>query len=169
MKAIVSLVWTIFTLVSGEKDKQTRINCYPESESTYSNASKESCLARHCLYDDRATGDRIQCYLSPRYGYQLAHPVQHTERGLHLRLKRNAAVPSPFPQPIERVRLDVEYYTDAIIRLKFSDEDQQRYEVTKDLRPITPVPSPSALGPDCPFSSVQGTSFSTVSVQLLGG
>lgn len=127
------LVFNLWMIVVALAPTDTvRINCFPEIESPYSNYSKDACLARHCLYDDQATGELIQCYLSPRYGYQLAHPVKHTEGGVQLRLKRNPAVESMFPEPIEHVRVDVEYYTDDIIRLKFSDEDQQRYEVRRN-------------------------------------
>lgn len=106
-----------------------RIDCYPESESSYSNYSKESCLARHCFYDDQPTFSPIQCYLSQNYGYILQETLSSTGNNLRYRLKRNEKISSPFPEPIDNVILEVQYYTNEIIRVKFTDADQQRYEV----------------------------------------
>ena len=39
-----------------------RIDCFPEKKSPPSDYSKEACLARHCLFDDRALPNEIQCY-----------------------------------------------------------------------------------------------------------
>jgi hypothetical protein len=111
-------------LVSNE-----RISCFPEIESPYSGYSKEACLARNCLYDDQATSNLTQCYLSPNYGYILQQSVRQTNNGLRLQLKRNQAVGSMFPQPIENVILEVQYYTNDIIRFKLYDANNQRYEV----------------------------------------
>jgi hypothetical protein len=106
-----------------------RIDCYPEAESIYANYSKESCLARNCLFDDGAHSGVIQCYLSPNYGYILQGSEEQIKNGIRLKLKRNSAVGSMFPQPMENVLLDVQYYTNDIIRFKLYDADNQRYEV----------------------------------------
>ncbi len=107
-----------------------RINCYPESESSYSNYSKASCLSRHCLYDDQAKLSDIQCYLSPNYGYILQEILKTSKKNIFkFRLKRNQAIKSIFPEPIENVLFEIEYYTNDIIRFKFYDADHQRYEV----------------------------------------
>lgn len=110
------------------KEINERIDCYPEAQSPYSNYSKESCLARNCLYDNQAN----QCYLPPNYGYILQNSPTKTPDGLRLNLKRNSAVKSIFEQPMENVLLDVQYYTNDIIRFKLYDADQQRYEVRKN-------------------------------------
>ncbi|CAF1350959.1 unnamed protein product [Rotaria sp. Silwood1] len=114
-----------------------RINCYPEIESPYSNYSKESCLARNCLYDDEANASVIQCYLSPNYGYILRNFTEQTNNTLKLELKRNQAIDSMFPEPMENVILEIQYYTNDIIRFKLYDADKKRYEVPI---PITPSP-----------------------------
>ncbi len=106
-----------------------RIDCYPDAESKFATYSKENCLARHCLFDDAAGPGVTQCYLRPNYGYQLQGGQQDTPNGIQLRLKRNQAVESLFAQPIENVLLDVQYYTNDIIRFKLYDADNQRYEV----------------------------------------
>lgn len=106
-----------------------RIDCYPEAESPYSGYSKQSCLARNCLFDDGAGPGIIQCYLSPNYGYKLQSPQEPLNNGIRLRLKRNQAVGSMFQSPIENVLLDVQYYTNDIIRFKLYDADNKRYEV----------------------------------------
>jgi hypothetical protein len=108
---------------------EERIDCYPDASSPFSGYSKEACLARSCLFDDTAPPGVFQCYLSPNYGYILKQSPQQTELGLRLRLQRNQAVGSMFPEPIENVILDVEYYTNEIIRFKLYDEDNQRYQV----------------------------------------
>jgi hypothetical protein len=110
-----------------------RINCYPESVSNFSSFSKELCLARNCLYDDDANSDQIRCYLSSNYGYILQDFPQDIHNGLRLKLKRNSAVNSMFKQPIENVFLDVQYYTNDIIRFKLYDADNKRYEVRRKL------------------------------------
>ena len=111
-----------------------RIDCYPEQVSPYSNYSKESCLARHCLYDDHADSHTTQCYLSPTYGYIREGPVERTKNGFRLRLRRNQAVASMFPEPIENALLEVQHYTSDIIRFKLSDANHPRYEVEEHER-----------------------------------
>ncbi|CAF1368823.1 unnamed protein product, partial [Rotaria sordida] len=106
-----------------------RIDCYPEAEAKYSNFSKDACLARNCLFDDITDPSVIQCYLRPTYGYLLQQDVQQTATGIRLRLQRNQAIASPFLEPIENVVLDVQYYTNDIIRFKLYDADNPRYEV----------------------------------------
>ncbi|CAF1225575.1 unnamed protein product [Adineta ricciae] len=111
-----------------------RIDCYPDSESPYSNYSKISCLARNCLFDDLANVSTIQCYLSDNYGYVLQSSNNRTN-GIQFKLKRNEAIGSMFPDPIENVTLEIQYYTNDIIRFKFYDSDQRRYEVPIPLTP----------------------------------
>lgn len=138
MRLIFSVIYSIIIFLldsSVAKSINQRIDCYPESESSYSNYSKESCLARHCLYDDRAISPQIQCYLSPNYGYVFQEILQSTNNTFKYRLKRNDAIESPFPEPIENVIFEVQYYTNEIIRVKFYDADQQRYEVPIPLNP----------------------------------
>ncbi|CAF4979557.1 unnamed protein product [Rotaria sp. Silwood1] len=106
-----------------------RIDCYPEAEAKYSNFSKDACLAHNCLFDDMADSSVIQCYLRPTYGYLLQQDVQQTATGIRLRLQRNQAIASPFPEPIENILLDVQYYTNDIVRFKLYDADNPRYEV----------------------------------------
>ena len=128
MKEILLLIYSIVGLLLDLRvtNSNPRIDCYPESESSYSNYSKESCLARHCFYDNQSP---IECYLSPNYGYILQEILSSTKNTFKFRLKRNEKIPSPFPEPIENVIFEVQYYTNDIIRLKFYDADQQRYEV----------------------------------------
>ena len=114
------------------KEINERIDCYPDSQSPYSNFSKESCLARNCLYDNQANSNSIRCYLAPNYGYILQNSPEKTFNGLRMNLKRNSVVKSMFEQPMENVLLDVQYYTNNIIRFKLYDADHQRYEVTKN-------------------------------------
>ena len=146
---IVSILIIILVLLSKtsarnyfSKHKQSkqineRIDCYPESISPFSKFSKQSCLNRNCLYDEDASSDQIQCYLSPNYGYILQESPLKVKNGLRLKLKRNSVINSMFSQAIENVLLDVQYYTNDIIRFKLYDADKKRYEV-----PI-PLKSPS--------------------------
>lgn len=132
---IVLIITTVSarTLLSKQRQQSTqtdqRIDCYPDTESSYSNYSKQSCLARNCLFDDAAVPGVIQCYLPPNYGYILQDTVEKINNGLRLKLKRNSAVASMFQEPIENVLLEIQYYTNDIIRLKFYDADSERYEV----------------------------------------
>lgn len=139
---IISLLVIIILIISTISARQTtfkqkhdvneRIDCYPEAQSPFSNFSEESCLARNCLYDNQANSNSIQCYLSPHYGYIVQNTPEKTSNGIRLKLKRNSAVNSMFEQPIENVLLDVQYYTNNIIRFKLTDADQQRYEVGRE-------------------------------------
>ncbi len=119
---------TYFLKHQESKKLNERINCYPEVESQI---SKQLCLNRNCLFDDKAGSNQIQCYLSPNYGYILQDSPQEIHNGLRLKLKRNSAVDSMFQQPIENVFLDVQHYTNDIIRFKLYDADNKRYEVRK--------------------------------------
>jgi hypothetical protein len=104
-----------------------RIDCYPESESVYSNFSQAACLARGCLYDNSSSD--ILCYFKPNYGYILQGNQETITNGIRLNLRRNQAVISPFPELIENITLDMTYYTNDIIRFKLYDANNSRYEV----------------------------------------
>ncbi|CAF1330225.1 unnamed protein product, partial [Rotaria sordida] len=121
-----------------------RINCYPEAEAKYSNFSKHACLARNCLFDDIAGPNVIPCYLRRTYGYLLKQDAQRTATGIRLRLQRNQAIASPFPEPIKNILLDVQYYTNYIVRFKLYDADNPRYEVPISLT-ASPGRAPSPL------------------------
>ncbi|CAF4731027.1 unnamed protein product [Rotaria socialis] len=114
-----------------------RIDCFPEAESKFSYYSKDNCLARGCLFDEWSPAGVIQCYVNPNYGYILRENAQQTSNGIRLRLRRNQAVSSMFPSPIENVVLDVQHYTNDIIRFRLYDEDNQRYEVPIPLSPAS--------------------------------
>ncbi|CAM4768266.1 unnamed protein product [Rotaria magnacalcarata] len=114
-----------------------RIDCYPEAVSPHGGYSKQSCLARNCLFDEGAGSGVIQCYLPPNYGYILQDSAEQINNGLRLKLKRNSAVGSMFQQPIENVLLDVQHYTNDIIRFKLYDADNERYEVPISLEPAS--------------------------------
>ncbi|CAF1510774.1 unnamed protein product [Rotaria sp. Silwood1] len=155
---LVGLVVTVstndFLLKSTE-----RIDCYPERESSFSNYSKEACLARNCLFDDNAPPNVIQCYLQSNYGYILQPDIQQTEKGIRLRLRRNQAIASMFPEPINNVILDVQYYTNDILRFKLYDADNQRYEVPI---PLT-APSDQVSSPQYEFLYSSNSSHDNIS------
>ncbi|CAF2718675.1 unnamed protein product [Rotaria sp. Silwood2] len=105
-----------------------RIDCYPEIKSKFSNYSKEACLKRNCLFDKSPSPNVTQCYLNPAYGY-IFQQEEQTKTGIRVKLRRNQAIASMFPEPIDNVVLDVQYYTNDILRFKLYDDDNQRYEV----------------------------------------
>ncbi|CAF3890842.1 unnamed protein product, partial [Rotaria sordida] len=116
-------------------ESSERIECFPERESKFFLNSKETCLNRGCEYDDMAQADMVQCYLKPNYGYIVQGVPQQTTNGFQLRLKRNEAITSMFPNPINNVILDVQYYTNDILRFRLYDEEKRRYEVPISLAP----------------------------------
>ncbi|CAF2559004.1 unnamed protein product [Rotaria sp. Silwood2] len=136
---LIGLAVTVYSNAQSYKSIE-RIDCYPERESPFSNFSKEACLTRNCLFDEDALQNEIQCYLRSNYGYILESDMHQTDNGIRLRLQRNQAVASMFPAPIDNVILDVQYYTDDILRFKLYDADNQRYEV-----PIPLTPSPGRI------------------------
>lgn len=132
-RLVISLLLMELVVASYANDQShrsvQRIDCYPERESPYSSFSKEACLTRNCLFDDNAAQNEIPCYLKSNYGYILDSVEQETDTGIRLRLKRNQIVASMFPEPIENALLDIQYYTNDIVRFKLYDADNQRYEV----------------------------------------
>ena len=106
-----------------------RIDCFPEAETKFSSYSKENCLKRQCLFDEWSPPGIVQCYLNPKYGYLLKEDPQVLPNGIRLRLQRNQAVGSMFSDPIENVILDVQYYSNEIVRFQLYDEDHERYQV----------------------------------------
>ncbi|CAF1627973.1 unnamed protein product, partial [Adineta ricciae] len=136
------IVITILLVVRLSQSPSHRIDCYPDAVSTFSNYSKEACLKRNCLFDEKATMNTIQCYLKPNCGYRLLSKKQ-TEAGLRLKLTRNLAIESLFSEPIDNVILDVQYYTNDILRFKLYDQNKPRYEVPIPLSaPLDRVSSP---------------------------
>ena len=137
---VLLLLLLVITGGSGVFASTARIDCFPEAESKFSGYSKDACLARNCLFDDSANNGLIQCYLRPNYGYQLNGVPQTTSNGMQFRLKRNQAVGSMFPEPIENVLLDVQYYSNDILRFKLTDADRERYEVNESLPSLAKTP-----------------------------
>ena len=141
-KHLLVLFFLLFELAVGisihkrSVQPEERIDCFPEAASPFSGYSKDACLARNCLYEEWPSAGVPQCYMSPEYGYILKQDPQETENGIRLRLQRNQAVGSMFPAAIENVILDVQYYTNDILRFKLYDEDNERYEV--EFKRITP-------------------------------
>ncbi len=127
---IISLVFiAIVSIITYQSSSITqRIDCYPEAKSKFSNYSKDACLKRSCLFDEGASVNVTQCYLKPDHGY-IFQQEEQTKTGIRIKLKRNQAVASMFPEPIDNVGLDVQYYTNDILRFKLYDNDNQRYEV----------------------------------------
>lgn len=118
-----------FIAISLAIENSERIDCFPERESPMSNFSTEACLDRGCIYNETGDANSVKCYFRPNYGYIAQNAAQETDIGFRIQLKRNEAVDSLFPEPIENVVLDVEYYTNDIIRFKFYDADSERYQV----------------------------------------
>ncbi|CAF1261434.1 unnamed protein product, partial [Rotaria sordida] len=140
---ILTLIIVIPVVTRQSSPITQRIDCYPEAKSRFSNYSKEACLKRNCLFDETPRLNVTQCYLNPAYGYIFQEEVQ-TKTGIQIKLQRNQAIASMFPEPIDNVILNVQYYTNDILRFKLYDNNNQRYE----------VPIPLADSPGRP-SSVQ--------------
>ncbi|CAF4513313.1 unnamed protein product [Rotaria socialis] len=144
LQRLVKLVFFIgFVSCSCANELLERIECFPERESNFSGYSKEACLNRSCEYDETAPTDMVQCYLNSNYGYIMQGDKQETAGGFQLRLTRNQAVDSMFPDPIDNVILDVQYYTNDILRFRLYDANNPRYEVSIPLKPSNGrAPSP---------------------------
>ncbi|CAF1156940.1 unnamed protein product [Adineta steineri] len=125
---ILTFIAVVFVIARDSPSAHYRTDCYPDALSKFSNYSKEACRKRHCWFDERANLSGTQCYMNDNYGY-LFEGEEKTQNGIQIKLKRTQAHASMFPEPIDNVILDVQYYTDDIIRFKLYDSDNQRYEV----------------------------------------
>ncbi|CAF4302896.1 unnamed protein product, partial [Adineta steineri] len=124
---ILTFIAVVFVIARDSPSAHYRTDCYPDALSKFSNYSKEACRNRHCLFDERANLSGTQCYMNDNYGY-LFEGAEKTQNGIQIKLKRTQALLSMFPEPIDNVILDVQYYTNDIIRFKLYDSDNQRYE-----------------------------------------
>eukprot|EP00117_Sycon_ciliatum_P004616 scpid29377/ scgid3594/ Lysosomal alpha-glucosidase; Acid maltase len=112
-----------------------RVDCYPEANAT---ATEGDCLARGCCWDGSspARGGGIlgepACYYPAYYGYRVSTVtnIPGIPNAFQMVLNNNRTrYPSPYPEAIDELRVEVYQETDNRLRIKIVDNKADRYEV----------------------------------------
>ncbi|RWS07042.1 lysosomal alpha-glucosidase-like protein, partial [Dinothrombium tinctorium] len=101
-----------------------RFDCHPELF-----ASEQKCSDRGCCWrspSNPSAGNIPWCYFPPNYvGYQIK---RNSTDGNNLNIELNRVRPSGFPNDIQVVRVEVNSLTDNVLRVKFVDANNKRFE-----------------------------------------
>ena len=88
---------------------------------------EQTCVARGCCWAKLNVTGPPSCYFPSNYiGYKV-NKIQYDNLGIRITLQRQGA--SGFPNDVHNVILKVEFLTDNMLRLKFTDKDSLRYQV----------------------------------------
>ncbi|GAB6019833.1 hypothetical protein CHUAL_001373 [Chamberlinius hualienensis] len=117
---------------------QHLIDCYPESGS-----SQTGCEARGCAWVPQANPNAPACSFPDGYGYEISGSETPTTLGYQLSLQRKSGQASLYGSDIDTIRLNVEYWSSRILRIKFDDPNNQRYEVPIPLSGQPSIPPSS--------------------------
>ena len=94
---------------------------------------QKSCQERQCIWDSTKRADGVPlCYMDVhKVGYHLNGVVKKGTAGLEADLKVKEAAKTLLKslQPIQELRLSVDFLTEKILRLKIFDPKSKRYEV----------------------------------------
>ena len=117
------MLWseTVTTLQDGDK-----FDCYPEN-----GVSENKCVKRGCLWQQSDIPGVPQCYYNDasKFGYSITSQT-NTDLGEKIQLKQvDPNSTFPYPNPIVDPIVEIEQHTDSIIRIKFSDPNNKRFEV----------------------------------------
>lgn len=126
----MKLVWVFFTvttLVSAQIcqlfPRTARFDCLPNVA-----PNEDECTAvRGCCWDaDAGPAGPPKCYFPLFYGGYSSLNTTYSDTGLVTFLNRT--FPSSYPSDANTLRLDVEYYSDTMVRVKIVDATRTRYE-----------------------------------------
>ncbi|KAM6201840.1 maltase-glucoamylase-like [Rhynchocyon petersi] len=116
-----------------------KIDCYPEGQG----ASKESCEARGCVWEESSTPGVPFCYIVSDL-YSVGN-VQYNAHGATADISLKSSLYAfAFPStPVAFLRLDVSYHKNDMLQFKIYDPNENRYEVPVPLNlPGFPASTP---------------------------
>ena len=106
------------------KDEElNRIDCFLDAQSKFENLTKYACEKRNCIFNPNIKHSKVpKCYFNrTNLGYKL-----NQKNGNSFLLDRSGADP-PFMGFIEKLKLDVEYSGNNMIRVKVSSYLLRRF------------------------------------------
>ncbi|XP_061182189.1 maltase-glucoamylase-like [Saccostrea echinata] len=113
--------------MSGSYDDLLRIDCFPERLGKHEKLTKEKCEQRNCTYSTTPS-EAPDCFFPMAdYGYSISGPVNKTDYGWHVPLKRKGS--PPFKDPIDDLVFEIEHYGDSVFRFKLDVPSKDRYTV----------------------------------------
>ncbi|CAK8688084.1 unnamed protein product [Clavelina lepadiformis] len=121
-------------------DDAERVNCIPEG-----GFSPTTCQERGCAFANVNSPDAPMCYYSnDNYGYTMVGDAVATYNGYRVTLQKISSG-SMFGDDVDTVTLDVNFDTSSRLRLKFFDEQNDRFEVPLDIKGADPTPPSDPL------------------------
>jgi hypothetical protein len=113
-----------------------RVDCYPEAPYSFGQPIETQCRQRNCLFQSSTVANVPWCFFPQEsFGYTMLN-YTNIKNGHVIYLRRLTKYSSPFPDPIDNLRLDVEYLNSKTLHFKIYDSSQTRYEVPIELNDV---------------------------------
>ncbi|XP_064607330.1 maltase-glucoamylase-like [Liolophura sinensis] len=126
----ITATWTL-------SDGSENVDCIPDvynRKEKFSSDSKTTCLSRGCIWSTEnlnLNNGPSPCFLRPEIGYEWTR-IEDIPRGKRYHLQKMGSS-SMFQNDFKNIYLDIEEYSNDLIRLKFNTAEDQRYEVPMEL------------------------------------
>ncbi|XP_064615500.1 maltase-glucoamylase-like isoform X2 [Liolophura sinensis] len=108
------------------------------------NQTKSKCESLGCVWRNMDEKGAPKCQFPAGYGYKLVGDPIETDLGVDYVLSRTDSKPL-YENVIQTVLLQVEFLSESILRLKFKDNNTERFEIPETALPID---QPDAAVPD---------------------
>ncbi|XP_071838698.1 sucrase-isomaltase, intestinal-like [Apostichopus japonicus] len=133
--------------------EEERIDCYTESGGT-----PETCASRGCAWSESANSGVPWCFYPPEFGHELVDGPTNTKLGWTATIHRKEGQPSRYGRDIDLVKLEVQKQTNKRLHFKFTDANNERFEVPEELLSIE-TPANKASSPDYEVEYVESPVF----------
>lgn len=138
---------------------ETGIDCFPEKRSAYVRPTKEACIAKGCVFDEKGflAGKGFRCYFPATGGLQYSVASrQPTAKGFKVQLTRSGW--GPYGMDFRKPTLDVQMLSNNLLRFTFDDDYAYpaRYRVPLE----TTLPTETANSPLYEFNITDQSKFS---------
>ncbi|PIK48957.1 putative maltase-glucoamylase, intestinal [Apostichopus japonicus] len=133
--------------------EEERIDCYTESGGT-----PETCASRGCAWSESANSGVPWCFYPPEFGHELVDGPTNTKLGWTATIQRKEGQPSRYGRDIDLVKLEVQKQTNKRLHFKFTDANNERFEVPEELLSIE-TPANKASSPDYEVEYVESPVF----------
>lgn len=132
-----------------QADSDVLVDCYPDI-----NSYEQGCLDRGCIWSPSDVDNAPWCVFPSGYGYEVNGDETPTDLGFDLSLTRkDGQTSSPYSPDIDNIRVQVEFWTKNIVRIRFDDPNNQRYEVPLALAMQRPTVKPSEVDYDVTYTN----------------
>lgn len=124
-----------------------RFDCYADD-----GADQDKCEARGCIWVESSTPNVPWCFHPPSFGHERTNGPADTDLGWEVILRKKAGQPTRYGRDVDDVKLQVEMQTNKRLHFKFTDANNERFEVPKEFLSIErPDQKPSSTDYDIQY------------------